>query len=60
MSMIIDLPQQDTGSRTAASDSAAQTVLGAEPSQLTVTSLKKSYGSRTVVKDVSLAVKSGK
>jgi lipopolysaccharide export system ATP-binding protein len=29
------------------------------PSQLVVTSLKKSYGSRTVVKDVSLSVKSG-
>ncbi len=38
---------------------AVQTIADADRSQLVVTSLKKSYGSRTVVQDVSLVVRSG-
>ena len=54
--MTNDLPHQGPSAGVVI---AAQRFFDAEPSQLTVSSLKKSYGSRTVVKDVSLAVKSG-
>ena len=43
----------------AAAAEPAQRMGEPSPSQLVATNLKKSYGSRTVVKDVSLSVKSG-